>query len=299
MIEPDRQRTIASEIEFSGIGLHSGADCRIRLIPAHAGGIVFHSLEARANGHIAASPDHVVSADHGTSLSNGSGARVGTIEHLMAALALVRVDHVKIEVDGPEVPIFDGSAAEFVAKIAEAGLKSLSARREPYVVHEKLRIGDDARWIEFSPYPGRIIELEIDFSDCLIGRQRIEVNLDDPETLVRLSTARTFVRLKEVEALKNAGLIRGGTLSNAIVVDGDTLLNEDPLREKEEFVLHKALDLLGDLYLLGAPIIGRVSAMRPGHELNTRAALALRKADRIRTEARLQSAPGAAMSASA
>ncbi|PQA89080.1 UDP-3-O-acyl-N-acetylglucosamine deacetylase [Hyphococcus luteus] len=279
MSEPARQRTIASEIEFSGVGLHSGAECRVRLLPATRGGVVFRCLGREGDGaQIKASPENVVSADHGTSLANRDGARIGTVEHLMAALALSRVDHVIVEVDGPEIPILDGSAAPFVAAIAENGHERLSAYRHPAVVQEKIRIGDEKRWIEFEPFAGRRLDIEINFAGCLIGRQTLSIDLEDPEDLVRLSTARTFVRLEEVEALKNAGLIRGGGLDNALVVDGEKLLNEDTLRDQAEFALHKALDLVGDLYLVGAPIVGRIKAFRPGHDLNTRAAMALAKA---------------------
>lgn len=276
MSEPARQRTLAREIEFSGVGLHSGRECRLRLLPASSDGVVFHRLDQGCEGVIEAAPEYVVSADHGTSLaSRDGGVRVGTIEHLMAALALARVDHATVEIDGPEIPILDGSAAGFVAAIAEAGLAQLDRRRRPIMIEEKFRIGDDRRWIEFAPFAGRHIDIEIDFPDCMIGRQSLSIDLDDPEALVRLSTARTFVRLEEVEALKNAGLIRGGALTNALVVDGDALLNEEALRDRDEFALHKALDLIGDLYLVGAPIIGRITAFRPGHDINTRAAMAL------------------------
>lgn len=280
MSEPARQRTIAEEVEFAGVGLHSGEDCLVRLMPAESGGIFFRSVDSEGAGSlIKAAPENVISADHGTSLANRSGARVGTVEHLMAALALTRIDHAVIEVEGPEVPILDGSAAGFVTAIANTGLTPLAARREPIVIRESTRIGDESRWIEFEPFAGRRIDIEINFADCLIGRRTLSLDLDDPSDLVRLSTARTFVRLEEVEALKNAGLIRGGALSNALVVDGDKLMNDDALRDREEFALHKALDLLGDLYLTGAPIVGHIRAMRPGHDLNTRAAMALTKSD--------------------
>ncbi len=276
MSDPARQRTIASEIEFAGVGLHSGADCRVRLLPASKGGIVFRGKGGEGSGWtIDADPENVISADHGTSLANDGGARIGTVEHLMAALALSRIDHVVVEVDGPEIPILDGSAAPFVAAIAENGFETLSAYREPVVIDEKTRIGDADRWIEFEPFAGRRLDIEINFSGCFIGRQTLSLDLENPKDLVRLSTARTFVRLEEVEALKNAGLIRGGALENALVVDGDRLLNEDTLRDEAEFALHKALDLIGDLYLVGAPVVGRIKACRPGHDLNTRAAMAL------------------------
>lgn len=278
MSEPARQRTIAEEIEFAGVGLHSGEVCRIRLLPAMANGVIFKRRQAKGSSAlIKAAPENVVCANHGTCLANRAGVRVGTVEHLMAALALTRIDHLTVEVDGPEIPILDGSAAEFVAGIAETGLTQLAARRRSIVVEEEIRIGDERRWIEFEPLAGRRLEIDIDFPGCLIGRQSLSLDLDDPSDLVRLATARTFVRLEEVEALKNAGLIRGGALCNALVIDGDKLLNDDPLRDSAEFALHKALDLIGDLYLAGAPVVGRIRAFRPGHDINTRAALALAK----------------------
>lgn len=296
MSEPARQRTIAGEIEFAGVGLHSGEACRIRLSPSMANGVVFKRRDENGSSAlIKAAPENVVCANHGTCLANAAGVRVATVEHLMAALALTRIDHLVVEVEGPEIPILDGSAAEFVAGIAETGLTQLSAHRRSFTVEEKVRFGDERRWIEFEPFAGRHIDIDIDFSGCLIGRQTLSIDLDDPSDLVRLATARTFVRLEEVEALKKAGLIRGGALCNALVVDGDKLLNDDPLRDSAEFALHKALDLIGDLYLAGAPVVGRVRAFRPGHDINTRAALALAKS----AGAAARPLPAGSMSASA
>ncbi len=275
------QHTIKRSIEFAGVGLHSGVDCRVSLHPAGANaGSIFRRLDCAAPGNeISACPESVISANHGTTIANREGVSVATIEHLMAALALTGVDNVIIDVTGPEIPILDGSSAAFVKAIADAGLESVKAARRTITVETAQRFsGGEGRSIEVEPFNGRQIEIEIDFGDCLIGRQCLSLDLDDPRDIARLSAARTFCRLHEVEALRSAGLIRGGALTNGLVVDGDRLLNEEPLRDPAEFALHKALDLIGDLYLLGAPLVGRIRAVKPGHDLNTRAALALSQA---------------------
>ncbi len=276
MSGPARQRTLCSEVEFSGVGLHSGSQCRITLRPAGVDeGIVFRRTDLQiAENIVLASPENVVAADHGTTLANASGARIATVEHLMAALALCSVDNVLIDVDGPEIPILDGSSAQFVSEIASAGCAELPAQRRPVAIYAPMRVGEGDRFIEFTPGPRRL-KIEIAFENCLIGAQALSLNLDDDHDLAKLASARTFCRLEEVEDLRKAGLIRGGTLANSIVVDGDRVLNDGPLRDPLEFVLHKALDLIGDLYLLGAPINGSIRAVRPGHAINTRGACAL------------------------
>ena len=280
MRKPALQLTVAKTVVFSGVGLHTGEDCRVELRPAGADhGVVFYRTDKAAPGNmIAAAPENVVGADHGTTLANEVGVTVATIEHLMAALALTGVDNVRVDVTGAEIPILDGSSAAFVSAIADAGVRKLNAPRRPIVVEEAQSFADRERSITVEPYDGRRIEIEIDFGDCLIGRQTLSLDLDDPMDIARLSTARTFCRLHEVEALRTAGLIRGGALSNGLVVDGDKLLNPEPLRDPAEFALHKALDLIGDFYLLGGPLIGKVRAVRPGHSLNTRVALSLARA---------------------
>lgn len=280
MRKPALQLTVAKTVVFSGVGLHSGDDCRVELHPAGVDhGVVFCRTDKAGPGNmIAAVPENVVGADHGTTLANEAGVTVATIEHLMAALALTGIDNVRVDVTGAEIPILDGSSAAFVSAIADAGVQKLNAQRRPIVVEEAQSFTDRERSITVEPYNGRRVEIEIDFGDCLIGRQTLSLDLDDPMDIARLSTARTFCRLHEVEALRTAGLIRGGALSNGLVVDGDKLLNPEPLRDPAEFALHKALDLIGDFYLLGGPLIGRVRAVRPGHSLNTRVALALASA---------------------
>ncbi len=168
-------------------------------------------------------------------------------------------------------------------------MRPLKAPRRIIAVETRQFFGDHERSIEIEPYDGRRIDVEIDFGDCMIGRQNLSLNLDDPADIARLSMARTFCRLHEVEALRGAGLIRGGALTNGLVVDGDRLVNEEPLRDPAEFALHKALDLIGDFYLLGAPLAGRIRAVKPGHDLNTRAARALMRSHGV--ERRIAQAP--------
>ena len=277
MSKPALQRTVAGAVEIAGVGLHTGADCRISILPAGAGaGFTFRRTDIDgAPADIAAAPENVVRAHHGTTIANADGVTVATIEHLMAAFALVGVDNALIEVDGPEIPILDGSAAPFVRALAERGLTALSAPRRTVTVTAPVTISDGDRTVTIEPFAGRRIDIEIKFDDCLIGLQTLSLDLDDPAELVKLAASRTFCRLGDVAELRAAGLIQGGSLANSLVVDGDRLLNDEPLRDAAEFALHKALDLIGDLYLIGAPFEGRIRAVKPGHDLNVRAARAL------------------------
>ncbi len=224
---------------------------------------------------IAASPENVVRSDHGTTLGNAFGASIATVEHLLAALAISQIDNAFIDITGPEIPILDGSAAPFLEGFETAGVRVQSSPRSSFEVAEAVHIVDDDRAILIEPADDFSLKVEIDFEDCLIGRQSLSISLRDAEEIARIASARTFCRLYEVDALRRAGLIRGGSLENSIVVDGERLLNGAGLRDSHEFVLHKALDLLGDLYLLGMPVRGAVHAIKPGHDLNCRAALAL------------------------
>ncbi len=286
------QTTVNGKAHFAGVGLHSGSQCRISILPAPAGsGIVFRRCDIDPGGAdnqlsrlIHATPENVAGSDHGTRLANGYGASVSTVEHLMAAFALLSLDNVIIEVDGPEIPIFDGSAEHLVAGLKQAGVKTQNAERLPIVIGEPIRVADGDRLIEFTPSDRGAIDIDIDFGDCLIGRQSLSVDLENPADRDRLATSRTFCRLYEVDGLRRAGLIRGGSLENSLVVDGHDLLNDQALRDPHEFVLHKALDLIGDLYLLGRPICGAIRAVKPGHDLNVRAALAVGRSLRADTQ---------------
>lgn len=272
------QRTLTQPVEFAGVGLHSGQACTATVRPAEDNcGIVFRRLDLSASDCVvAARPENVATTNHGTALVNRAGVTVSTVEHLMAALALCGVDNAEIDIFGPEAPILDGSSAVFVEGLEDAGFETQSAPRAGFVIEEPLAVHDGGdRVIEVSPFEGRSVDVAIDFCDCMIGTQSLILDLDCPADRARLAKARTFCRLYEIEALRRMGLIRGGSLENSLVVDGDRILNDEALRDPEEFALHKALDLIGDLYLLGAPLIGAVRAVRPGHDLNVRMAQAL------------------------
>lgn len=276
------QKSIARPVTLSGVGLHTGEPAQLVLMPAQAFfGVSFvrTDLLAQRGGAfsldaatIPVSPRLVRDARLGVWLENAAGASVRTVEHLLAALSLAGVDNVLIEIDGPEVPILDGSAGEFLDLIRGAGVKPLDAPRRAIVVDEPVRIDHGERFVEALPCDTAEIEVTIDFEDAAIGRQSIAFRLGDEAVAKRLATARTFCLLREVEAMRAAGLGRGGSLDNALVVDGDRLLNESGLRDPQEFVLHKALDLIGDLALVGAPIVGHIRAHKLGHDLNTRLA---------------------------
>ena len=274
-----RQSSLRQAAIFEGVGLHSGDQCRVVVKPAPAdSGILFirgGDDGDRFKSTIAASPENVVRSDHGTTLGNAFGATVATVEHLLAALAISQIDNAFIEVSGPEIPILDGSAAPFLEGFKGAGAQMQRSHRSTFEILEPIRIVDNDRAILIEPAERFSLTVEIEFEDCLIGRQALSISLSEADEIARIASARTFCRLYEVDALRRAGLIRGGSLENSLVVDGERILNGVGLRDPNEFVLHKALDLLGDLYLLGMPIRGAVHAIRPGHDLNCRAALAL------------------------
>ena len=272
------QQTLAGPVEFSGIGLHSGQDCAATVRPAGANeGVVFRRLDlADGMNEVAVSPRHVRNTLHGTTLSADSGASVATVEHLMAALRLAGIDNARIDLFGPEVPILDGSAVVFLNAFNEIGCDLQAApRRELALPAGPVAVRDQDRMIEIAPGDSRAVDVTIDFEDCLIGRQSLRLDLDALADCARMASARTFCRVEEIDFLRSAGLARGGSLDNSLVVDGARLLNESGLRDAQEFALHKALDLIGDLYLLGVPIAGEIRAVKPGHDLNVRMAQAL------------------------
>lgn len=272
------QQTLSRAVEFNGIGLHSGQECVAAAHPAGVdAGIVFRRLDLEEGVNtVAASPRNVRSTRQGTTLASANGASVATVEHLMAALCLAGVDNVRIDLFGPEIPILDGSALGFFNAFNEAGYDLQSApRRGPVALAAPLAVRDGDRSIEIEPGDGRILDIAIDFEDCMIGRQSLRLDLDNPGDRARLIEARTFCRIEEIDCLRAAGLARGGSLENSLVVDGARVLNKTGLRDNQEFALHKALDLIGDLYLLGAPVEGVIRAVKPGHDLNVRMARAL------------------------
>lgn len=286
------QHTLRRRAALSGVGLHSGIAATISIFPGEiGGGILFRrtdlkmaqsgvAAEAAADRcEIRAAWDSIVGSHRGTTLANAYGVSVATVEHLMAALAGCGVDNAVVEVDGPEIPILDGSAAPFVEAIEEAGVNPQTALRRYLQIAKPVSIRDGERWIKGEPAPLFQMAISVEFQDAAIGAQSYCWPETGKSFRNELSLARTFCSARDIDALRAAGLARGGSLQNAVVVDGGRVLNDDGLRYHDEFARHKALDLLGDLYVGGAPIIGRIEAHRPGHDLNRRFLQALFETD--------------------
>ena len=274
------QVTLSRSVELQGVGLHSGAAVPLKIRPAAAGsGIIFRRTDLgtidRSVTDIPARYDYVCDTIMSTNLANEAGTMVGTVEHLMSALAGLGVNNAMVEVGGPEVPVMDGSAADFAEAIAGAGLSSLNTRRRAIRILKPVVLEDGVKSCALLPGDGFTVEFEIDFDNPLIGRQVFRAALGDDTFLQEVCRARTFGFLKDVKALWAAGLARGGSLDNAIVLDGGRVMNEDGLRFADEFVRHKVLDAIGDLALAGAPIIGRYQGVQAGHAMNNQILQAL------------------------
>lgn len=266
------QKTLKTPIGCTGIGLHTGAKVSMNLRPAAPGrGIVFHRTDLQGEAAIIpATWRHVVDTQFCTTLGNEHGARVGTVEHLMAALYGCEIDNAIIEVDGPEVPVMDGSSAPFVFLIECAGTVDQAAvRRGIEVLREVTVVENDCR-LTIAPGDSLMLDFEIDFGANAVARQVCRMDVGPGTFRSELARARTFGFVQDIGRLQAAGLARGGSLENAVIVNGDRVLNDDGLRYEDEFVRHKMLDCVGDLYLAGAPLLGSVSASRSGHRHNNR-----------------------------
>ncbi len=265
------QRTIAEKISCTGIGLHSGEPVQLTLHPARAdSGIVFVRTDLPRPVDVPAIHSAVTSTRLATTLGRGD-ATVGTVEHLLAALAGLGIDNVRVEVDGPEIPVMDGSAASFVFLIRAAGEFEQDVPRRCLSILRPLEVRDGERAIRVEPGSGLRVSYSVDFTHPAIGRQQIQDLAIDSEVFEReICRARTFGFLREVEVLWRNGLARGGNLDNTVVMDEFRVLNRDGLRWPDEFVRHKVLDLLGDLALLGSPLEGHIVVERGGHALHQR-----------------------------
>jgi UDP-3-O-[3-hydroxymyristoyl] N-acetylglucosamine deacetylase len=272
---PVASRTLRNAIDCRGIGLHSGRETQLVLQPAPAGtGILFRRVDLGID--IPAQHDLVSDTRLCTKLTAAGrpDAAIGTVEHIMAALAATGVDNVVIEVDGPEIPIFDGSAAPFLFLIDCAGIVDLPAARDMIEVLRTVTVTDNGGTATFEPLPpgrswlGLDITISIDFEAGAIGQQSFDLRLSEPSFRAEIAGARTFVQAQEIEQLRAAGLALGGSLANAVVVDGDQVLNPAGLRVGNEFVRHKVLDAVGDLSLAGTALIGRFIGHRSGHRTN-------------------------------
>jgi UDP-3-O-[3-hydroxymyristoyl] N-acetylglucosamine deacetylase len=263
------QQTIAEKVSCTGIGLHSGAPAQLTLHPARANtGVVFVRTDVGAPVEIPARSSEVSSTALATTIGHGATS-VGTVEHLMAALYGLGVDNVRVEIDGPELPVMDGSSAPFVYLIRSAGLFAQRERRRFIRVSRRLEIEDGDRWISVEPARDFRVTYAVDFAHPAIRRQQLTIAPLDADRFERdVSAARTFGFLQEVRALWDAGFARGGSLDNTVVLDEQKVVNPEGLRWSDEFVRHKVLDLFGDLALLGMPLQAHVRAERGGHSLH-------------------------------
>lgn len=265
------QTTLRDRLQFTGIGVHSGQDVTMTLVPAEADtGIVFSVSDAEGNAvDLLANLSSVGATDLCTVLGRLDGAYAATIEHLMAALRALNVDNVYVELDASEVPVMDGSSVVYVDAIKSVGLVSLAAPRCYIRVNKPVRVDMGASWGEFVPYEGTRFEVEIDFDCQAIGRQKFAADLTEEVFCRDISRARTFGFMKDVERLWAAGFALGSSLENSVVIgDDNKVINPEGLRYVDEFVRHKTLDAIGDLALAGAPIIGCYRSYRGGHKLN-------------------------------
>lgn len=262
-----QQTTLRTPVEVSGIGLHSAVPVAIRLLPAPANrGIVFRRVDLD-NFEIEASWKHVARVSYATSLMK-KGVLISTTEHLLSALVGCGVDNAIVEINSLELPILDGSGTPFVGLIERAGLRRQRARRTYLRVLHPVEVREGAKQIGIYPSDTYQITCSIDFPHPLIGRQSYELELTRENYTREIAPARTFGFLREVESLRNMGLIRGGSLENALVLNDSGLMNETGLRFTDEFCRHKLLDLIGDLALIGRPVLGHVVAERAGHYMH-------------------------------
>ncbi len=271
------QRTLKSAIHCAGIGLHTGRAVRMTLRPGDTDtGIVFMRTDVpEASGLVRARHSAVVDTRLCTVIGNEAGTTIGTIEHLMAAFRAADVDNAIVELDGPEVPIMDGSSAPFVFLVDCAGTADQGVPRRHLRILHPVQVDDGDKSARLIPADGAYFGFEIDFPSRAIGRQTFACTLTAGTFKQSIARARTFGFLNEVETLRKHGLALGGSLDNAIVVDGNRVVNPDGLRFADEFVRHKTLDAIGDLYLSGAPIVGRYVGVKAGHDLNSRLLAAL------------------------
>ena len=264
------EQTIVAPAICAGVGVHTGQRVRLAIRPAPAGtGIVFVRTDiSDRDNRIKVSGEAVIDARLNTMIENAAGVRLSTIEHLMAAFCALGVSNAIVEVDGPELPILDGSALPFVQLLDRAGFRRQSNPVQYIEILEPIRVTDGDKHAALLPCDRYEMRFEIDFDAAVIGNQVVDFVVDEPTFRNEIMAARTFGFAHEVQALRQAGLARGGSLENAVVIDEGQILNPGGLRMEREFVRHKALDAIGDLYVLGAPLLGRYEGYKAGHAVN-------------------------------
>ncbi|MGI9202729.1 MAG: UDP-3-O-acyl-N-acetylglucosamine deacetylase [Woeseiaceae bacterium] len=272
-----RQRTLKTAIRATGVGLHTGEKVYMTLRPAaENSGITFRRVDLDEPVDIPADATLVGETMLGTTLIN-DGAKVATVEHLMSAAAGLGIDNLNVDLSAPEVPIMDGSAGPFVFLLQSAGIEEQNAAKKFIRIKRKVRIEDGDKWAQFTPFNGFKVNFKISFNHPVFNKLSQDASIDFSSTsfLKEVSRARTFCFLRDVEALRAQNLTLGGSMDNAIVLDDYRILNEDGLRYANEFVIHKILDAIGDVYLLGHSLIGEFSAHKSGHDLNNKLLRAL------------------------
>lgn len=272
-----RQRTIKTAIRATGVGLHTGEKVYMTLRPAaENAGITFRRVDLPEPVDIPADPRLVGETMLGTTLIKDN-VKVATVEHLMSALAGLGIDNINVDLSAPEVPIMDGSAGPFVFLLQSAGIEEQQAAKKFIRIKKKIRVEDGDKWAQLSPFNGFKVNFGISFNHPVFNKLSQDASIDFSSTsfLKEVSRARTFCFLRDVETLRGRNLTLGGSMDNAIVLDDYRILNEDGLRYANEFVLHKILDAIGDVYLLGRSLIGEFSAHKSGHDLNNKLLRAL------------------------
>ncbi len=267
-----KQRTLRNVIRATGVGLHTGDKVYMTLRPAAPNtGIVFRRTDLNPPVDIHARQDNVGDTRLSTTLVNGD-ARVATVEHLLSAMAGLGVDNAYVDLSAPEVPIMDGSAGPFVFLLQSAGIEEQNAAKRFIRIRKPIRVEDGDKWASFAPFEGFKVGFSIDFNHPIISKRTSHSEIDFSTTsyVKEVSRARTFGFMRDIEVLREANLALGGSMDNAVVLDDYRVLNEDGLRYEDEFVKHKILDAIGDLYLLGHSLIGAYHAHKSGHELNNK-----------------------------
>jgi UDP-3-O-[3-hydroxymyristoyl] N-acetylglucosamine deacetylase len=271
------QHTVAKTIQLTDIGLHSGVETTMTIKPADAdtGIVIVRNDVADRNNTIAVRWDHVVDTRLCTVVGNKDGVTVGTVEHIMAALRACDIDNAILELDGPEIPVFDGSSRPFIRAIDATGVKSSAAPRKGIRILKEVRYEEGDKWVVLKPGVGSTFDVTIDFDNKSIGRQSAKLDLYTQDFESQMSDARTFGFLHEVNALRQQGLALGGSLDNAVVIDGEKIMNPEGTRYDNEFARHKLLDAVGDIYLAGGPLLGAYQSFKAGHAMNNKALHAL------------------------
>ena len=262
------QRTLAKSTTVTGIGIHSGQKASIVLHPAQADfGIQFKRIDLKNAPVLKAHPSNVGATENNTTIGTGKNS-VHTVEHLLSVFYGLGINNIYCEIDGPEVPIMDGSGASFVFLLKEAGIQNLNKSKKFIVILEPVRVQIDDKWAELSPSPKLVIDASITFSHPQIKTQRKIFDFSCERYINEISRARTFGFLSEVDMLKRKGLIKGGSLDNALILDEFHIINEEGSRFKDEFIRHKILDIIGDFSLLSHELAGKITTYKSGHKLN-------------------------------